>query len=231
MRRKWKLILSGANYATYNMEFDEKRFRNASNDIPSLRLFSWKKPSITIGYLQKKGLENLYKLACQHDVPVVRRPTGGRAVYHDREITYSIVLPPDDELFKMGNLEIYAEIASVFKKALVSLGIPAVINQKGNLMGSSSRILCFGSVSQSEIEVEGRKILGSAQRKADFGFIQQGSLLLRGTQSILEELEGYEKQPFTGIYEWIEETEGIKDKIIKVIINSFKEALYIEWEK
>jgi lipoyl(octanoyl) transferase len=221
----WRLIRGGSYDPYFNMAFDEARFLLAGQEEPSLRFFYWFRPSITIGYLQKKGIEGLYSLG----IPVVRRPTGGRAVYHDREVTYSIVLPPKDPILKNTTVGIYAVFASAFLKALKDLGLQAEMSSKPSSIEGASKLLCFGSVSQCEVTIQGKKVIGSAQRRAECGFIQQGSILLDGRQSPLEEIEGRTDSTYAGLCEWIEYKEGFEKAIEDAIIRGFEEELGIEW--
>ncbi len=221
----WRLIRGGNYDPLFNMAFDEARFLLAREELPSLRLFYWSRPAITIGFLQKKGIEGLYSLG----IPVVRRPTGGRAVYHDREVTYSIVLPPNDPILKHTTVEVYAIFAQGFVKALRYMGIEAEVVSKPINQKGASKLLCFGSISQCEITIQGRKVIGSAQRRAECGFIQQGSILLDGRQSPLEEIEGRNSNAYAGLCEWIRYEKGFEQRVEDAVIRGFEEELGMEW--
>src|SRR5436309_414428 len=95
MRPLWRFINTGAHDATCNMALDEALLavHEAGATLPTLRVYSWCQPTLSLGYAQNARQE-VDLAACQaQGVAVVRRPTGGRAVFHDQEVTYSVVMP------------------------------------------------------------------------------------------------------------------------------------------
>ncbi len=176
--RLWRLIESGEGDAALNMAIDEAiavcvRQKKSS---PTLRLYGWYRPSVTIGCFQDAAEIDL-AYCRDHAIPVVRRPTGGRAILHHRELTYSFASSLDEQPFGHGLLDSYARIAEAFRRAFTKLGIraePKPRREKRNELVKSS--LCFHATSFAEIVVDNRKLVGSAQRRWSDGLLQQGSL-------------------------------------------------------
>jgi lipoyl(octanoyl) transferase len=176
---KWRFIESGRYDAFENMAIDEAISSSVRKGLspPTLRIYGWKTPSLSIGRFQKTaGLDLDY---CRtHDIPFVRRPTGGRAVLHDDEITYSFSAPSTG-IFSDGLFDSYRRIASAFDLFFRELGLTAEIRRarnSGDARGGSGA--CFLTTSFSEFTVEGKKIIGSAQRRWVDGLLQQGSIPL-----------------------------------------------------
>lgn len=143
---------------------------------PTLRLYGWERPSVSLGRFQK--LIDLDEDFCSSGkIPVVRRPTGGRAVLHDRELTYSFSIRTDHPPFSGGLLQSYRAIGAAFTVALRRMGIdvePRTRREKGAVLAGSP--LCFLSSSYGEMLVGRRKLVGSAQKRWGDFLLQQGSI-------------------------------------------------------
>ncbi len=165
--------------AAFNMAVDEAivtTYRQAKT-TPTLRLYTWHRPSLTIGYFQSIQKEMDWS-ACQRDqVPVVRRITGGRAVLHGQDLTYSVVAGPSSAVFPTKTTQdAFFTISRAFIRSLTSLGL-----RVETAVSSPKHVktpLCFASPSRYEITCEGRKVIGSAQRQWHDAFLQQGSVLI-----------------------------------------------------
>ncbi len=144
---------------------------------PTLRLYCWRRPSVSIGAFQKiTDIDTRYCAA--HDVPVIRRPTGGRGILHGEELTYSFSAK-NEGLFSQGLLGSYRHISSAFSLGLEKMGLPVkmkVEREKG--MHLAKNPLCFESTSYGELTIDGKKLIGSAQKRWGEGFLQQGSIPL-----------------------------------------------------
>lgn len=182
---KWKLIDSGSNFGTYNMAMDEELLARAQagEKIPVLRLYTWDPPAVSIGRFQK--IEKAVKAAAckQRGIDIVRRISGGRAVLHNWELTYSIVARTDYPLFPAKVLGTYKIIAAGLLQGLNNLGIPAEMVSRSHrhaalVKKDAKDPACFSSPSWYEILVNNRKIIGSAQRRLSGAFLQHGSILL-----------------------------------------------------
>jgi lipoate-protein ligase A len=150
---------------------------------PTLRFYGWSAPSVTIGAFQRLREAVDLDECARLGVPVVRRPTGGRAVlHHPEELTYSFSSRNTaGTFFSESVLENYKAINSAFHSAFKTLGIDVSISDRRLKRPEIAHVhggnpLCFASTSYSELSVGGRKIAGSAQRKYKGGFLQQGSI-------------------------------------------------------
>ena len=140
-------------------------------DNASLRLYRWDPPTFSIGRNQTLTV---------NDVPVVRRPTGGQAVWHEHEVTYAVAAPIAD----FGSLRrAYCEIHKRLAEALRSLGVDAVLAPARPAVRPSDRpTSCFAAPAGGEIVVYGRQLVGSAQVRRGDAFLHHGSILLDGMQ-------------------------------------------------
>jgi len=160
-----------------------------------LRVYSWSAPTLSLGRNQRaRGGYNLGRLA-KLEIDVVRRPTGGRAILHDREITYAVAAP----VASAGDLrESYARINRLLVAGLRALGAGAV-EVAGDFarIGGGDRFVereqpgllpCFHHPSIGEIILDGRKLVGSAQWRGDDALLQHGSILVDDDQVELSSL-------------------------------------------
>jgi lipoate-protein ligase A len=145
------------------------------NSPPTLRFYGWERESVSLGSFQKITDLNL-PFCNSNDIPVVRRPTGGRAILHGDELTYSFS-SMNGGLFPGGLLETYGQLGSALKAALEMLGADITMKtsrESGQNLTKSP--LCFRSTSYGELSFRGRKLIGSAQKRWKDGFLQQGSI-------------------------------------------------------
>ncbi len=183
MVNTWRMIDTGAGDAAFNMALDEAiaiHVREEHN-LPTLRIYSWNQRSVSIGSFQRSA--DLCIGHCRDKgIPVVRRPTGGRAVLHDDELTYSFSVQTKKGLFSHGLLDSYHKISTALVSALLKAGLSPQRIMRGRQAISEDRCihspLCFRSVSYGEIAVNGMKVIGSAQKRWKDGLLQQGSILL-----------------------------------------------------
>ena len=166
------------------MAIDEALFRcfDPNQDAPVLRLYGWHRPCISLGYFQRAA-EAVKKETCEErGIDVVRRITGGRAVLHDQEVTYCVVGSVQKGVFAGRLLECYQMIASCLVRGCELLGLPAneieLATGKGPRAGAASPA-CFMTSSPYEILLNGRKLIGSAQKRGEEVFAQHGSIPLR----------------------------------------------------
>ena len=178
----WTFIDSGEQTGAFNMALDESLARalGAGVGTPSLRLFRWRPWAISLGHNQ--AAEELDATRCAADgVDIVRRPTGGRAILHAEELTYSVVMPAG----RKSILQVYNEISAALVRGLAIYGVEVALQKSqpdfAREYRSSSSIPCFSSSARYEIEWHGRKLVGSAQRRftgpAGDVVLQHGSIL------------------------------------------------------
>lgn len=180
MREKWRLIYDPPQPGIVNMDRDMAILEEVSQGLapPTLRFYSWSPAALSIGYFQKA--DNIADIsACSRlGIDIVRRPTGGRALLHHRELTYSVVVPESHPLIPRGVLPSYKFFSGAIISGLRELGVntglaPGENRGKGLLPGA-----CFDSPSAYEIQVAGKKVVGSAQVRKDDTLLQHGSILL-----------------------------------------------------
>jgi lipoate-protein ligase A len=149
-----------------------------------VRFFGWSPPAVSLGYNQPASDLDLESCA-RAGFEVVRRPTGGRAVVHRDEFTYSVIAPESDPLASGGVMESYRRIAAGLLAGLELLGVAAEMSRSA-LPENPARgaALCFAAAGRYEITAGGRKLIGSAQRRMNGVMIQQGSLLLSCDQNL-----------------------------------------------
>jgi lipoate-protein ligase A len=169
----------------YNMAVDEELLARAQagEQVPVLRIYTWDPAAVSIGRFQKIEEAVNASVCQQRGFDIVRRITGGRAVLHWRELTYSIIARTDDPLFPANVLGTYKLIASGLLQGLKNLGIPAEMVSRSNkhaalVKKAAKDAACFSSPSWYEILAHNRKIIGSAQRRLSGAFLQHGSILL-----------------------------------------------------
>ena len=178
--RRWRFLETGKGNAFFNMALDEALVRAVHNHTapPSIRVYEWNPRAITCGYSQDVGSMIDLARCTAEGVDVTRRLTGGRAVFHDDDLGYSVVGLVDDPRFGGNILDTFQSIGRVLASGLNALGIPAKLSRSGWSGGSSGRSLpCFLTTARYEITVDGHKIVGSAQRRFAGVFLQQGSIL------------------------------------------------------
>lgn len=178
MKEIWRCIDSGNCDAAYNMALDEAlavSVRSGSSP-PVLRFYGWKTPSVTLGRFQR--ISDIDLVFCREQgIPVVRRPTGGRAILHDDELTYSFSARTEGNYFSGGLLRSYRNISEACCQALQRIGLQADAKkqrERGTVLAGSP--LCFQSCSYGEMQVNSRKIVGAAQKRWADGLLQQGSI-------------------------------------------------------
>lgn len=162
-----------------NMAIDLFLAKNISTylDRPLIRFYGWNPEAISLGFSQKQDDINSEK-AIADGIDIVRRPTGGRAIFHSRELTYSIVFPSKD----MKREELYYKVNLWFHKLLNSYNVESTLQpeqpdfREYYRKGNSSA--CFSAAARYELKVDKRKILGSAQRIFSDAILQHGSFML-----------------------------------------------------
>ncbi len=177
-----------------NMKLDGENFKKSqemSKEDYFIRFYEWKSPCISLGFSQDSSI--LKEEVCQEEeVEIVKRITGGLAVYHYREITYSIAASNDSVYLGGGLFESYEKIADLLLKFLNSLGIKADLVRK-KLPREKRSAICYQYHGVFEITVKGKKLIGSAQKRGQNGFLQHGSIPVYKRD---RRLEDYLKESF-----------------------------------
>ena len=175
--REYRFLNTGIQGAAMNMAIDEAVLISHLRDEapPTLRVFRWSQPSISLGRFQHLEQEMRVDACQRQGVALVRRPTGGRAVYHRDEFTYSIVISKDYEV-PSGVVAAYAYLARGIIAALAQLGVEAELSE--GRVSKTPSAACFASSTQADLTSGGYKMVGSAQVWREQALLQQGSLPL-----------------------------------------------------
>lgn len=187
---RWLLLDDGPARGALNMATDELLLgRAAAGAPPVLRLYSFDPPAITIGWHQDPAAVLDLAAARADGIEVARRITGGRALLHAGEVTYCLAAPLAG-IFAGGLQETFLAVAGAVAAALRALGVPArVSGGRRRAAGGGIAAPCLAGSGRYEITAGGRKIAGSAQRRARGAFLQHGSILLeRGSERIVRYL-------------------------------------------
>src|SRR3982074_1947256 len=180
MTGAWRLLLNARGRGAWNMAVDEVLLDGVAGGTapPTLRFYEWSPPCPSLGYFQpfdRVDLDGCRALG----VEVVRRPTGGRAILHDRELTYSVTLPASALGHDGGVLPSYYRLSLALQDGLRRLGVPAALAPES--AASTPGIhgpACFDRPSAHEILLAGRKLVGSAQMRRGGALLQHGSILI-----------------------------------------------------
>lgn len=180
---RWRIIISAPANGAWNMALDEAVLESTSarRSLPTLRLYAWEPACLSLGQAQPLSDVDLPALAAlQWDL--VRRPTGGRAILHTDELTYSISAYQDEPRVTGSILDSYRRLSQGLLAALASLGLPARADGHYPLPTGTqpNAAVCFEVPSHYEITVHGKKLIGSAQARRHGGVLQHGSLPLNG---------------------------------------------------
>jgi lipoate-protein ligase A len=181
----WRFSFDGPATGAENMARDWELFQEMEADPtlpPVFRLYTWNPPCISLGHHQAIEDELDMDAVRRFGFDVVKRPTGGRAILHDEELTYSVVAAIDDPRVGGSLRESHETISRIFQDALTGLGVAARMaaptDYPDRLVRGRASAPCFSATTRTELVLEGRKLLGSAQRRGSRAFLQHGSLLL-----------------------------------------------------
>jgi len=177
----WRFIHSVPQSPSINMGTDYALWQTVKQGKapPVLRLYTWNPSSVSLGYGQKPERVVDVSFCRMNGIPIVMRPTGGSAIFHDLELTYSVVGHKDFHPTFGNPLESYMTICRALIRGLERLGLKSEV--RGYSEGkepSTTDKACFILSSRHDVVCNGRKIIGSAQKRDDFSFLQHGSILL-----------------------------------------------------
>ena len=184
MTDTWRIIITAPTHGTWNVAADESILEHVGREEapPTLRLYAWAPACLSLGHAQPFADIDVSRLE-QRGWEMVRRPTGGRAILHTDELTYSVIAPTNERHVAGSVLESYNRLACALLRAVRSLGLDAQSNPLRAELSSqhgSANPVCFEVPSAYEITVGGKKLIGSAQARRKEGVLQHGSLPLVG---------------------------------------------------
>lgn len=181
MTETWRYLVTPPARGAWNMAVDEAILETAGRgeSLPTLRLYDWAPACLSLGYAQSYKDVDVERLRAE-GWDVVRRATGGRAILHVDELTYSVTAPPDEPRVAGSVLESYHRLAVALISAVRALGLPVEMEENAAPAGSAKGPVCFEVPSAYEIVVAGKKLIGSAQARKKEGVLQHGTLPLHG---------------------------------------------------
>jgi lipoate-protein ligase A len=205
--RDARLLVDGPAAGAWNMGVDEALLESAAEGGgPTLRFYQWEEATLSLGYFQSRADRATHpsSAAC----PLVRRQTGGGAILHDRELTYSVCVPKSHPLAS-DTQTLYDHWHGALIQALKELGVPAARCERASgLKKSEEPFLCFQRRAVGDVLLDGYKIAGSAQRRGHGAVLQHGGILLAASPAAPElpgvaELAGVAIAPAELIERWL----------------------------
>ena len=181
MTDTWRILITPPARGAWNMAVDEAILETAGRgqSLPTLRLYDWAPACLSLGYAQSYHDVDVALLKA-HGWDVVRRATGGRAILHVDELTYSITAPADEPRVAGSVLESYYRLAGALIIAVRALGLPVEMEENTVPASTAKGPVCFEVPSAYEIVVAGKKLIGSAQARKREGVLQHGTFPLYG---------------------------------------------------
>ncbi|NLI40377.1 MAG: lipoate--protein ligase family protein [Caldisericales bacterium] len=234
----WRYYNTAPMRGARNMAHDEAMLKTAPPSSVTLRTYTWEPACLSLGCFQKYSEVNFGKVK-ENGFDVVRRPTGGRAVLHDKELTYSIVITPPHDILNMNVLTSYYLLCEGIISGLNSLGVNAVLKKSDDKELSTPS--CFAAPTFNDIESGGRKLVGSAQMRTREGLLQHGSILLdvdikklfdvvSKDEDQSSRLAGAAKAKITSVNEQLGFRVGL-EQLKENILNGFSDSFGIGFEE
>ncbi len=204
-REEWLLWRDAAHEPGFNMAADELLLERTAEfgGRVLVRIYRWDRPAVSIGSSQ------LFPAELCDRYTVVRRPTGGGVVWHDVDLTYTVVVPPEHAIMKLDRMESYRIFHRALLEELERSGVAAVLAAEGTPHVERATMRCFVSPSRFDLVApDGNKYAGAAQRRTRLGILHQGSIRLEAAQGSWERLDAglrrsLEKEFAIGWLDWI----------------------------
>ncbi|WP_158735173.1 biotin/lipoate A/B protein ligase family protein [Alteribacillus sp. YIM 98480] len=247
-KETWYFIDSGNCSPAYNMAMDEMLLHWHSKGAvpPIVRFYGWNPATLSIGYFQKVHKEIDLEAVNKYGLGFVRRPTGGRGVLHDQELTYSVIVSEEHPQMPATVTEAYRVISEGILQGFRYLGLDAYFavprtKEEENQLKNPRSAVCFDAPSWYELVVEGRKIAGSAQTRQKGVILQHGSIILDIDEDKLFDLFKYPsdrvrermqkafKNKAVAINELKSSPVELKD-VSKAFHKGFADGLNVDWE-
>jgi len=187
--REWNLIVEKRPLpGPLNMAVDEYLFGSLGPDPHThVRFYEWERPTVSLGYSQVTEKVINLDFCRRHGIDVVRRTTGGKLVLHHREVTYSMC-SSEVEVFSSTLAQSYRLISLALIRGLREMGLQARLAGPAPSFYGRGNLPCFSYPARDEIEIDGKKIVGSAQKRVGPKFLQHGSILLENEEELLRQV-------------------------------------------
>ena len=242
--RIWRLIEDIPRSPSFNMAADQMLLENYSkNEYPVFRIYEWSGATLSLGRNEK--LDKRIDLdACEDlGIHVIRRTTGGKSVLHGFDLTYSLVGGVLEKQFNGGVLDNYRFIAKGFHAFFEELGLKPELKEKSLQKKKTDQHVCFAETSAYEILVEGRKIIGSAQRVKNISssnsssrvFLQHGSIPIKDSVSLMAKIFPYVSEEKLRLRMHSLESVGIfpahsKQDLRRMLLLKLQDTFNLKWE-
>ncbi|MBN1446106.1 MAG: lipoate--protein ligase family protein [Candidatus Omnitrophica bacterium] len=232
---KWRIIISGAKAPEDNMGIDYALWQSAFRGVapPTLRFYQWNPSSVSFGYNQSAHRVINTEFCKAGNIPIVKRPTGGSAIFHDIELTYSFSGNFNGHPSFASPLGSYFAVCGGIIKGMKKVGASLEIRgfSEGKEPSFTARD-CFSLSSRHDIVCNNRKVVGSAQRRNGAAFLQHGSILLDIRRDLWENIF-LEETDFSKI---VPLDEMLAEKIspeylIQILSEGFEEAFGVVFEE
>lgn len=181
--QEWRVIYDEPQNGALNMAIDQAIMEAVGSDSapPTLRFYRWQPACLSLGYAQRVRDVDIARLEAYSWV-LVRRPTGGKAILHTDELTYSVTLPASHAIVQGGVIASYRRLSSALLAGLENLAVDADITSREEA-GRATGAVCFEVPSDYEVTAQGRKLVGSAQVRRQQTVLQHGTIPLYGDVS------------------------------------------------
>lgn len=203
-KETWYFLNDTAHGPQENMDIDIQLLENSAKlaDYPLVRFYEWDRPSVSIGYVQKEDA-----VTDSEKYTVVKRPTGGGIVYHDRDFTYTVIVPASHWIAKLDRVESYRVFHKAVVRALSVFGLKCQLVDKEQPKADRATMQCFVTPTKYDVlcaNIEPGKIVkvaGSAQRRTRNGILHQGSISLEPVKNDVDKLKKELKKAFEEEFE------------------------------
>jgi lipoate-protein ligase A len=185
--KDWHLIVDRTPLiGSLNMAIDEFLFQSLGEQPKTfLRFYTWERPTASLGYSQRVSRVVDVEFCRKRGIHIVRRITGGKMVLHHKEVTYSLC-SSDKETFPPNLGETYSLISKALMQGLEKMGLDPYLADAPPDFYARGNLPCFSYPARNEVEVMGRKIVGSAQKRISSKFLQHGSIPLEEDGELLK---------------------------------------------
>ncbi len=235
----WRVIILDEYSAPYNMALDEALFEShetGTDREATLRFYRWENPTLSLGYAQsyEKAVEEDF---CRREgIDVVRRPTGGRAVLHDFELTYSVSAEYGNIFSEDELIENYTLISRALLKGFKNIDLELTMKEgRGTSPDPGSASPCFVSGTRAEnICYKNKKVIGSSQRRGAGAFLQHGSIPLEMNYDTLAGATGFESETLKRIIAPVNsllEEPLTPEELSSCLVSGFREFFGDEFER
>jgi lipoyl(octanoyl) transferase len=232
---KWRLIISGARPPLENMETDYRLWQSAAKkeSPPTLRFYQWNPSAVSLGYNQDAEKVINTEFCKTSNIPVVKRPTGGSAIFHDAELTYSFCSNVDEHPSFTSPLGSYLAVCRGIVNGMKRTGIRLEVRgfSEGKEPSFTGRD-CFSLSSRHDLVYGNSKVVGSAQRRNKNAFLQHGSILLAIRRDLWENIfiEEVDFSKIISLNELMEKKVPL-NYLIEIMKEGFKDAFNVEFEE